>query len=169
MQANTNTDMVGGLAVLAVSAFFYSQISEDFTQFGVFFPKLILPCLVLLGVILLVRGLARRTKKKTIFRINRTMALVMIVGALWAVIMNYLGFIVGSSLALSIIVLAYIPAGNVLRPAFSPICRAFSASSSPSTMALRGFWMFCFLWGTSWKPLWWAKIVKFLNSNRMKT
>ncbi|MEE0815959.1 MAG: tripartite tricarboxylate transporter TctB family protein, partial [Desulfovibrio fairfieldensis] len=100
MQANTNTDMVGGLAVLAVSAFFYSQISEDFTQFGVFFPKLILPCLVLLGVILLVRGLARRTKKKTIFRINRTMALVMIVGALWAVIMNYLGFIVGSSLAL---------------------------------------------------------------------
>lgn len=39
MQANTNTDMVGGLAVLAVSAFFYSQISEDFTQFGVFFPS----------------------------------------------------------------------------------------------------------------------------------
>lgn len=112
MQANTNTDMVGGLAVLAVSAFFYSQISEDFTQFGVFFPKLILPCLVLLGVILLVRGLARRTKKKTIFRINRTMALVMIVGALWAVTMNYLGFIVGSSLALSIIVLAYLPAGK---------------------------------------------------------
>lgn len=40
------------------------------------------------------------------------MALVMIVGALWAVIMNYLGFIVGSSLALSIIVLAYLPAGK---------------------------------------------------------
>ncbi|WP_035064156.1 tripartite tricarboxylate transporter TctB family protein [Nitratidesulfovibrio termitidis] len=110
MQVNTNTDAVGGVAVLAISSFFYFQLNDDFTPFGAFFPEIILPFLAFLGVILVIKGvLKKKESNRVIFKINDTMMLSMVVGAAWALLLNILGFILASFISISILIIRYIP------------------------------------------------------------
>ena len=110
MQMKANTDTLGGSVVLIISAFFYLQLGDDFSSFGIYFPERVLPLLVILGAILLVRGLVRRKEpKKVIFQINRTMLLSMVIGAAWALLLEFCGFISISFVSLSLLVTAYSP------------------------------------------------------------
>ena len=61
MKRNINIDILGGLSILAIASFFYFQLGEDFSMFGLFFPEKMLPVLVAFGIAILAKGFIRPT------------------------------------------------------------------------------------------------------------
>lgn len=113
MKRNINIDILGGLSLLGIAAFFYVQLGDDFSMFGLFFPERMLPILTAFAVIILVKGFVRPTKlEKPIFQINGTMLLAMIVGALWVMLLESAGFVLTSFLSVFSLQIAYMPKEN---------------------------------------------------------
>ena len=86
MKNKLNIDILGGISILAIAAFFFFQLGEDFSMFALFFPEKMLPILAILGGVILVKGFVRPTRiNKPIFQINKTMIAAMLVGILWEI------------------------------------------------------------------------------------
>ena len=116
MKIKANTNTLGGGTVLAISAFFYFQLGDDFSPYGTYFPERILPILVILGVLLIVIGVLKKNEsRKTIFEINNTMLTAMIVGAFWAIFLVFFGFILSTFVSLSVLIVAYMENKNRTR------------------------------------------------------
>lgn len=123
MQTRINTDLAGGIAVLVIGIFFQAQITEDLTPYGAFFPQKILWLLFLCGSALLVRGLVHmRTESKIVFRLNGDMLVAIMTGGLWAVFLDWFGFIASGSIALSVLCIRYLPSGKRSLAAFVANC-----------------------------------------------
>lgn len=92
-----NIDILGGLSVLAIAAFFFFQLGDDFSMFALFFPEKMLPLLAMLGTAILIKGFVVPTMPaKSVFRINRTMIAAMITGILWVLLLEPVGFVATS-------------------------------------------------------------------------
>lgn len=110
MKRKINIDILGGLSILVISAFFYAQLGEDFSMFGLFFPERMLPILTAFGVAILAKGFIRPTVlAKPVFQINRTMVLAMAVGTLWVLLLEKAGFVATSAVSVFALQMAYTP------------------------------------------------------------
>lgn len=110
MNSRFNIDTLGGLSILAIVAFFFFQMGDDFTPFGLFFPERILPILTLLGVLILAKGIFRPSGDlKSVFQINKTMVISMVTGAAWALLLVPIGFILASFLSMFFLLMVYLP------------------------------------------------------------
>jgi hypothetical protein len=110
MKNKLNIDILGGLSILAIAAFFFFQLGEDFSMFALFFPEKMLPILAILGVIILIKGFVRPTKiSNPIFQINKTMLAAMVTGILWVLLLEPVGFIVTSFVSVFGLQILYMP------------------------------------------------------------
>lgn len=111
MNGKLNIDILGGLSVLAIAAFFFFfQLGDDFSMFALFFPERMLPALVLLGLAVIVKGFVRPTKlEKPVFRINGTMIAAVVTGLLWVILLEPVGFIITSFFSVSGLQILYMP------------------------------------------------------------
>ncbi len=110
MNGKLNIDILGGLSLLAIAAFFFFQLGDDFSMFALFFPERMLPALVLLGLAVIVKGFVRPTKlEKPVFRINGTMIAAVVTGLLWVILLEPVGFIITSFFSVSGLQILYMP------------------------------------------------------------
>lgn len=110
MKRKLNIDILGGLSILAITAFFFLQLGEDFSMFALFFPEKMLPILGLLGLIILVKGLVRPVKiDKPVFQINKNMLAAMMTGILWVLLLQPVGFIITSFVSVFTLQVFYMP------------------------------------------------------------
>lgn len=122
-----NTDFWGGLASLAIAAFFALQINEDFTPFGIYFPQHVLPLLVVCGVVLLVKAWFRPSRRPNFLHgINANMLTAILVGLFWIACFEFLGFLLSSFLSIMVLLVKYREpgqrsAGFVLRTALGTL------------------------------------------------
>ena len=110
MNGKLNIDILGGLSVLAIAAFFFFQLGDDFSMFALFFPERMLLALALLGLAVIVKGFVRPTKlEKPVFQINRTMLAAVVTGLLWVILLEPVGFIIMSFLSVAGLQILYMP------------------------------------------------------------
>lgn len=110
MKSKLNIDILGGISVLLIAAFFFFQLSDDFSMFALYFPKKMLPILTVLGIVILVKGFVRPTKISTpVFQINKTMLAAIITGILWVLLLERVGFILTSFAGVFILQILYMP------------------------------------------------------------
>ena len=110
MKNKLNIDILGGISILAIAAFFFFQLGEDFSMFALFFPEKMLPILTILGGVILVKGFVRPTRiNKPIFQINKTMIVAMLVGILWVLLLEPLGFVATSFASVFGLQILYMP------------------------------------------------------------
>lgn len=110
MKNKLNIDILGGISILAIAAFFFFQLGEDFSMFALFFPEKMLPILAILGGVILVKGFVRPTRiNKPIFQINKTMIAAMLVGILWVLLLEPIGFVVTSFTSVFGLQILYMP------------------------------------------------------------
>ncbi len=89
-----NSDFYGGIAMIAFSALFWSQL-EEFTPFGIMFPKVIIELLAILGIVMLVKSKFKPQYIESFVKeINKPMVGTMILSVMWVVLANYIGFFV---------------------------------------------------------------------------
>jgi len=99
-----NTDLVGGIIVLALAAFFQFNMDPDFSALAAYFPKRIIACLGILGVALLVKARLRPVYMDSfISKMNATVIFTIIVGLAWVFLLEWIGFIIASLAAIFII------------------------------------------------------------------
>ena len=110
MKNKLNIDILGGISILAIAAFFFFQLGEDFSMFALFFPEKMLPILTILGGVILVKGFVRPTRiNKPIFQINKTMIVAMLVGILWVLLLEPIGFVATSCASVFGLQILYMP------------------------------------------------------------
>lgn len=91
-----NSDLYGGLIMLAFAGMFWLQMG-DFTKFGLMFPKVIIALLAFLGVVMIVKAKVKPQYMKPFLKdINKYMATTMIWSLLWVLSASYVGFFVAS-------------------------------------------------------------------------
>ncbi|ATD82517.1 MULTISPECIES: tripartite tricarboxylate transporter TctB family protein [Desulfovibrio] len=110
MKNKINIDILGGISILVIAAFFFFQLGEDFSMFALFFPEKMLPILAILGLVILVKGFVRPTKiNRPIFQINKNMVAAMLVGILWVLLLEPVGFVVTSFASVFGLQILYMP------------------------------------------------------------
>lgn len=110
MKSKLNIDIIGGISVLLIAAFFFFQLSEDFSMFGLYFPKKMLPILITLGIVILIKGFVHPAKISTpVFQINKTMLAAIITGILWVLLLERVGFMITSFAGVFILQILYMP------------------------------------------------------------
>lgn len=103
-----NSDYWGGCTVLLIVLFFWLQLSDDFTPFGVFFPERVMPLLTLLGIALLIKGRFAPSMRPNFLRgINTTMLTTMLCGTGWVIAFEPLGFVLSSFVAVMIMLIVF--------------------------------------------------------------
>lgn len=91
-----NSDFYGGIVMLGFAALFWSQL-EEFTKFGIMFPKVIIIILAILGIVLLVKSKFKPQRVESFIKeINKPMICTMILSIIWVVLASYIGFFVMS-------------------------------------------------------------------------
>lgn len=99
-----NTDLVGGIIMLAVAAFFQFQMDPDFSPLAAYFPAYLIAGLAILGLALLVKAYVRPTYMDSfIEKLNAPVVFTIIVGLGWAILMVWVGFIITSLAAIFLI------------------------------------------------------------------
>ena len=89
-----NTDFWGAGIMFVFALGFYSQMDPDFTHYAKFFPNNLLICLVIIGILLVIKGFVSPTMLPSFLgQINGTMVFTMIVGLVWVFTLEWLGFI----------------------------------------------------------------------------
>ena len=110
MKAKLNIDIIGGVSVLLIAAFFFFQLGDDFSMFALFFPEKIIPFLIALGIAILIKGFVKPTKlNKPIFQINKTMVAAMVVGIVWVLLLQPVGFVITSFVSVFGLQVLYMP------------------------------------------------------------
>jgi hypothetical protein len=99
-----NTDLIGGILVLAVAAFFQFHMDPDFTPLAAYFPERLITCMAVLGVLLLIKAYARPVYMDSfIHKLNAPVVFTILVGLAWVFLLEWLGFIISSLAAIFII------------------------------------------------------------------
>lgn len=108
MKKTVNTDFWGAGIMFFFAIGFYSQMDPDFTQYAAFFPSYLIPCLVILGVALLVKGFISPTQLPAFYsEFNATLLFTMAVGLVWALLLDWTGFALTSFFAISALLLRF--------------------------------------------------------------
>ena len=115
MSANTrpeklNTDLVGGIVVLAVAAFFQFNMDPDFTPLAAYFPKRLIVCMAVMGVMLLIKAYVRPVYMDSfIGKLNAPVVFTILVGLAWVFLLEWIGFIISSAAAIFVILYRFEP------------------------------------------------------------
>ena len=96
-----NTDIIGGIIMLAVAAFFQFQMDPDFTDLGAYFPQRLIVYIALLGVGMLIKGFVRPKYMDSIMtKVNSLVLFTAAVGLAWVFLLQWTGFIPTSIVAM---------------------------------------------------------------------
>ncbi len=99
-----NTDLVGGIIMLATAAFFQFNMDPDFTRLAAYFPERIIIALAVLGAALLVKAYMQPVRMENFIRkMNAPMMFTIIVGLAWVFLLEWIGFVIASLAAIFII------------------------------------------------------------------
>ena len=99
-----NTDLIGGVILLVIAAFFQFHMDPDFTPLAAYFPQRLIVCMGILGVLLLIKAYARPVCMDSfIYKLNAPVVFTIIVGLAWVFLLKWLGFILSSLAAIFII------------------------------------------------------------------
>lgn len=91
-----NSDLYGGLVMLAFAGIFWLQMG-DFTRFGLLFPKVIIAILGILGVVMIVKSKVKPQYTSNFLKdMNKYMVAVMVWSLIWVISIKYIGFFVAS-------------------------------------------------------------------------
>ncbi|GHV53687.1 hypothetical protein FACS1894206_04850 [Deltaproteobacteria bacterium] len=108
-----NTDFWGAGIMFLFAVVFYSQMDPDFTHYAAYFPNHLIPCLVVLGVALIIKGFVTPTMLPSFLsEINSSMVFAMTVGLLWVFTLDWLGFLITSFAAIFALLWRFEPAGQ---------------------------------------------------------
>lgn len=108
MKKTINTDFWGAAIMFFFAIGFYSQMDPDFTHYAAFFPNHLIPCLVVIGVALLIKGFVSPTRLPAFYsEFNSTLIFTMVVGLLWALLLDWTGFILTSFVAILVLLLRF--------------------------------------------------------------
>jgi hypothetical protein len=108
-----NTDLIGGILMLAIAAFFHYNMDPDFTRLAAYFPERLIIVLTVLGVILLIKARVRPVMMNSfVGKMNASMVFTLIVGLAWVFLLEWTGFILSSVTAIFIILLRLEPASK---------------------------------------------------------
>ena len=99
-----NTDLFGGIIVLAVAAFFQFHMDPDFTPLAAYFPERLIACMGILGVLLLIKAYVRPVYMDSfLHKLNAPVVFTILVGLAWVFLLEWVGFIIASLAAIFII------------------------------------------------------------------
>ncbi len=108
-----NTDLIGGIVVLAVAAFFQFNMDPDFSPLAAYFPERIIICLAILGVVLLIKAKVKPVYMDSfISQMNSSMLFTIVVGLAWVFLLEWIGFIISSLAAIFAILYRLEPAAK---------------------------------------------------------
>ncbi|CAK7004891.1 MAG: hypothetical protein DELT_00192 [Desulfovibrio sp.] len=103
-----NTDLWGAGIMFFFAAGFYSQMDPDFTHYAAFFPNHLIPILAILGVALLIKGFVKPTYLPAFYAdFNPTFVFTMIVGLIWALLLDWTGFAITSFVAIVVLLVRF--------------------------------------------------------------
>lgn len=103
-----NTDFWGAGILFFFAIGFWSQMDPDFTRYGAYFPNRLIPCLFILGVLLLIKGFVKPAYLPNFWgAMNATMAVTIVVGMVWVFTLEWLGFALSSSLAILVLLVCF--------------------------------------------------------------
>jgi hypothetical protein len=87
---------------------FWTQMDPDFTRYGAYFPDRLIPCLFILGVLLVVKGFVRPAYLPGFWKgVNAPMVFTIVVGLAWVFTLEWLGFALSSTLAILVILAGF--------------------------------------------------------------
>ena len=96
-----NTDFWGAGIMFLFAVVFYSQMDPDFTHYAAYFPSHLIPCLVIIGAALVIKGFVAPTRLPNFCsHINSSMLFTAAVGLLWVFALDWLGFLITSFAAI---------------------------------------------------------------------
>lgn len=108
MKKTMNTDFWGAGIMFLFAVGFYSQMDPDFTHYAAFFPNHLIPCLMILGIALTIKGFVRPTRLPAFYtEFNATLIFTMIVGLIWALLLDWTGFIGTSFVAITVLLVRF--------------------------------------------------------------
>jgi|GEM_PF-3344140 len=112
MKKGVNADLWAGLFTLFVVAVFWVQILErdEFSVHSLYYPDRILPILCIMGIALLIKGFVHPTRKTDFCKeLNRELVFTAVLSILWVLSMDFLGFILSSSIAMFLMLYRFQP------------------------------------------------------------
>jgi len=96
-----NTDLVGGIIMLAVAAFFQFHMDPDFTPLAAYFPERLIVCMAVLGVALLIKAYVQPVYMDSfVSKLNAPVVFTIIVGLAWVFLLEWTGFVLTSLAAI---------------------------------------------------------------------
>ena len=96
-----NTDLIGGIIMLAAAGFFQYQMDPDFGPLAAYFPERIIICLAILGGMLLIKSYVRPMYMDSFAsKMNSTMLFTVVVGLAWVFLLEWVGFLLSSFAAI---------------------------------------------------------------------
>ncbi len=99
-----NTDLIGGIIMLATAAFFQFHMDPDFSPLAARFPQHLIVGLVIVGLALLVKAYVRPMYMDSfIEKLNAPVVFTIIVALAWALLLVWVGFIITSLAAIFLI------------------------------------------------------------------
>jgi membrane protein implicated in regulation of membrane protease activity len=105
-----NTDFWGAGIMFFFAIGFWSQMDPDFTRYGAYFPNRLIPCLFILGVLLVIKGFVKPAYLPSFWgTVNTTMIFTMMVGVVWVFTFEWLGFTLSSVLAILVLLICFRP------------------------------------------------------------
>jgi hypothetical protein len=111
-QAGTvNTDFWGAGILFFFAIGFWSQMDPDFTRYGAYFPNRLIPCLFILGVLLVVKGFVKPAYLPSFWKaMNASMIFTIATGVAWVFTLEWLGFAFSSIVAILALLIRFMPA-----------------------------------------------------------
>jgi hypothetical protein len=103
-----NTDFWGAGIMFFFAIGFWTQMDPDFTRYGAYFPERLIPCLFILGVLLVIKGFVKPAYLPNFWRaVNVSMVFTIIVGVVWVFTFEWLGFALSSTLAILVLLICF--------------------------------------------------------------
>ena len=119
-----NSDYIGGAIVLGFALMFQLQM-QPWGKFAVMAPKYVIIALAIFGVILLIKGKIKPTMIPSIKgNFNSSMLYTLVVGLLWIFLLEPIGFVTMSFLALFALLYPFHPKKGIQRLAGSAVLAA---------------------------------------------
>jgi len=105
-----NTDLIGGILMLAVTAFFQFHMDPDFTPLASYFPTRLIVCMAVLGAALLIKAYVRPMYMDSfIYKLNAPVVFTILVGLAWVFLLEWIGFVISSIAAIFVILYRFEP------------------------------------------------------------
>ncbi|MDR0379050.1 MAG: tripartite tricarboxylate transporter TctB family protein [Candidatus Accumulibacter sp.] len=103
-----NTDFWGAGIMFFFAIGFWTQMDPDFTRYGAYFPDKLIPCLFILGVLLVIKGFVKPAYLPSFWKgVNASMVFTIVVGLAWVFTLEWLGFALSSTLAILVILVSF--------------------------------------------------------------